>query len=331
MPLDLEKYFNKIGIPKQLWAGLNPSVESLYFIVNKHVMAIPYQNFSLFFREKPIDMSVFALEKRLIHQNQGGMCYETSELLYHALSALKFNVRRTPAFILNNKPFNKDAASNHNVSIAIVENKFFLIDVGFGYNSLRYPLELNLNETYETSLFQNERYQLINAHDYLQLNIFQDNAWFSLYRINKPLEFIDFQNTLKNYHHLLDFKGFIPIRDSYIKAGVITSSGRECFHFEPRKESPPYSFRTTITSKTEKTKRYTQFIEFKKDLISTLDIQPLPDSKKIIEYETSEMQSALLRNTKKLIFSIKSKPSICFIAGLGSGAFLYDSCTRRKP
>ncbi len=270
MPFNLEKYLHKIGIPRSLSIKLKPSVETLYFIVNKHVMTIPYQNFSLFFKEEPIDMSIAALEKRLIDHNQGGMCYENSELLYHALLSLGFSIKRVSAFVLNNKPFDEATPSTHNISMVNCEKKFFLIDVGFGYNSLRYPLELDFNKTQESSIFINENYQVINTHHFIQLNVFQNDDWFSLYQFKKPLEFIDFNDTIKNYHALLNFNGCIPIRDSYIKAGLITPQGRECFHFEPKPGSTPFSFRKTIVFGKEKTKYYNRFLDFKNDLMSTL-------------------------------------------------------------
>ena len=331
MPLMLEKYFDKIGIPAQFFVGLRPSVESLYFIVNKHVMAIPYQNFSLFFKEKPIDMSVSSLTERLVHQKQGGMCYEHSELLYHALLSLGFDVRRVPAFILNNKPFDASMPSAHNISIVLLEKKFFLIDVGFGYNSLRYPLALDLDKTQEISLFKNEQYQLVHADRYVQLNVLQNNNWFSLYRMKKPFEFIDFHNTESNYHTLLQFPGCMPIRDSYIKAGMITPQGRECFHFEPKKGTKPLAFRTTIVFGKENTRHYDRFVDFKKDLTATLGIQPLPGSQKLLEYEALEMGPRLWGTAKKFGASTKSKPAIIFTAGLGIGAFLYDAYSKMKP
>ncbi len=59
----LNKYLNVIGVPEQLKTTLTPSVETLYFIANKHVMAVPYQNFSLFSKQA-IDLSIESLEKK---------------------------------------------------------------------------------------------------------------------------------------------------------------------------------------------------------------------------------------------------------------------------
>ena len=92
-----DAYFKFIGIPDHL--ALKPSVETLYFVANKHVTSIPYQNFHFHHKDrKPVGMSLQALKERLIDQNIGGMCFETNELMFYALEHLGFNVSRVPAF-----------------------------------------------------------------------------------------------------------------------------------------------------------------------------------------------------------------------------------------
>ena len=229
---DLEQYFEVLGIPEQLGATLRPSLATLYFLANKHVMAIPYQNFDLF-AKKDIDLSIEGIKRRLLGQKQGGMCYETSELLFYALETLGFQVKRIPVFPLNNQPFNPDMPSTHNILIVSIEEKHFLVDVGYGYNSLRYPLELRFEPLQEMNMLANEYYQLIRTNEYYQLNLNIKNHWFSLYRFSISLQPIDKQQTDENCRMLLSLPPIVPVRDTYIKIGRLTNDGRIGFHYEP--------------------------------------------------------------------------------------------------
>lgn len=208
------------------------------------------------------------------------MCYETSELLYYALQAIGFDARRVAAFPLNNKPFDPQMPSTHNTTVVSVENRFFLADVGYGYNSFRYPLELNLGTSVETTLFTGERYLLTEGADYYQINMWQDDSWFSLYRFSRPIQYIDHQKTVENYHRLLEYKGCVPIRDLYLKSGIVTDTGRSCFHFEPREDSSLYAYQTKVTYGKPSIQTYGQSSSFKKDLESQLKMRmhPLPST-----------------------------------------------------
>ena len=64
------------------------------------------------------------------------MCYETSDLFYDVLLKLGFSCKRIKAYPLNGKPYNPNAPSSHNIIIADLNKKLFLIDVGYGNNSI---------------------------------------------------------------------------------------------------------------------------------------------------------------------------------------------------
>ena len=77
------------------------------------------------------------------------MCYESCELMYNTLTHIGFNVIRIPTVVLKGTTYHPDIPNTHNILIVEVDNKKFLIDIGFGYNSLRYPLECTLQKTEE--------------------------------------------------------------------------------------------------------------------------------------------------------------------------------------
>jgi arylamine N-acetyltransferase len=260
MSFDLTEYLIAIGLPEQLAPPLNPSVETLYLVVNRHVMSIPYQNFELFLKQKP-DLSAQQLQQSLVRDKLGGMCYQTSELLYHALREIQFDVKVIPAFPLNNKAFNPDVPSTHNILLIEIGEQSFLADVGYGYNSLRYPIKLKPDQSQEITLAPNEKYQLLCGEDYYQLNLDLKGSWFTLYRFDRPIQTINSERTLSNCNELLTYAGQIPIRDTYVKVSKLTNEGRIGFHLEPRAESI-VAYKMVIKGSNEVKDPYTSIRDF---------------------------------------------------------------------
>lgn len=215
------------------------SISLLYAIVSQHVQNIPYHNCGIYKATSLLDISLEQLQDRLLYQKLGGMCYETSELLWYALNHFGFEVSRTPTFVLNNKPFNKDVPSTHNILIVNFEENKYLIDVGFGYNSIREPLKLSFLITEKTTTSQNEQYLLSCESDYYELSMYIQGELSTFYRFNKAIdsnkpEVIDIEQTLYNYYSLINYEGVIPIRDNIIKFGKTTESGRIGYSYDPQ-------------------------------------------------------------------------------------------------
>lgn len=267
--IDMTKYLNKIQVNNHI-SDLNPSLQNLNLLTNKHVTNIPYQNFAIYFRTTP-DISPISLEKKLLDNNEGGMCYETSELLFNALESLNFDVKRVPAFPLNNKPFNPNIPSSHNILLVTIDHEKFLIDVGYGNNSIRYPLKFTFDQTEEIEPFPNEQYQLLSSTDYYQLNLKINNEWASLYRFNRPLQFIDFNETRDNMHNMFAYKGMLPIRDLYLKASILTDTGRIGFYVEPE-NSIASAYKSSISENEMNKKTYSNSEEFINDLLNNTGI-----------------------------------------------------------
>ena len=274
----LSQYFEYIGIPPQFIRELIPTIETLFFIVNKHVSTIPYHNIRIFFKEPPVDLSLSALMQRILVEKEGAMCYETAELLYQMLASIGFNIQRVPAFPLQNQPHNPEMPSTHIVLVADINQRLFLIDAGFGYNSLRYPIEFKPNVTSESSIFIGEKYQIIDSGNYYQLNSWQDSNWYSLYRFNKPLEFLDYNRTIESYRNFMTLKTSVPIRDLYIKAGLVTEQGRECFHYEPKQNLKAIAIQKQICMGRETLYEFSNFDIFYEKLTTSLHLKPIPIS-----------------------------------------------------
>jgi len=237
----LSDYFRLVGIPEDL--SLKPSVKTLYFVVNKHATHIPYQNIHFHYKERrTVSLSLQAIKEKLIDQAEGGMCFESSELMFHALTHLGFNVIRVPGFTLNNLELDPLMPPIHNVLVAKIDGRQFLIDIGFGYNGMRYPMEFTFEKTEELALTAYEKYQLVCNEDHYIMCMWIKGEWFKLYQFDRPVKVIDNSITAENYRLLFESPLDIAIRDKYIKIGKMTDEGRIGFHYEPRVR-PFHAFR----------------------------------------------------------------------------------------
>ncbi len=228
-----EAYFKLIGIPANL--TLKPSVETLYFVVNKHAISFPYQNFHFHHKDrKALGMTLEALTERMIDQNVGGMCFETNELMYYALEHLGFNVSRVAAYALNGGEHNPATPSSHIFCHVEIDERRFLVDIGYGYNAIRYPLEFTFNKTEEVEITPYEKYKLVPFEDHYVLYVWIKDEWYSFYRFENPIKVIDESIATGNYNTVIESPLFIPIRDKILRAGRMTNEGRVGIYYEPK-------------------------------------------------------------------------------------------------
>jgi arylamine N-acetyltransferase len=82
-----------------------------------------------------------------VKERLGGNCYEISEFLYHALEFFGFETYRVPAWVNNGAPHDPSKPSAHNITIVRLNGDLYLLDSGFNYNSLRFPIKLGFDKT----------------------------------------------------------------------------------------------------------------------------------------------------------------------------------------
>lgn len=213
--------------------SLSLDEESLKRLTFGHVSHIAYQNQTIYNR-LPLDLEANNLVKKLVVRKEGGMCYETSDLFYNVLIKLGFSAKRIKAYPLNGKPYNPKAPSSHNIIMVELNKKLFLIDVGYGNNSIRYPVDFDFEKTGIKKVFPGETYQLEVYDNYYQLNIEIKGKFESMYRFDRPFDEINVEETLDNMKKILEFEGMMPIRDLYLKSSILTKEGKTGFYAEPK-------------------------------------------------------------------------------------------------
>eukprot|EP01054_Gregarina_sp_Poly1_P006417 Gregarina_sp_Poly_1__6416@NODE_3421_length_1107_cov_26_750000_g2165_i0_p1_GENE_NODE_3421_length_1107_cov_26_750000_g2165_i0NODE_3421_length_1107_cov_26_750000_g2165_i0_p1_ORF_typecomplete_len210_score29_92Acetyltransf_2/PF00797_17/2_6e21DUF553/PF04473_12/0_0071ToxPLDMTX/PF15645_6/0_17ToxPLDMTX/PF15645_6/1_4e03_NODE_3421_length_1107_cov_26_750000_g2165_i0282911 len=165
----------------------------------------------------------------------GGMCYENQTLMFYALKELGFEVSLVQAFP-GEGPFAQTDQSTHAILIVALNDKRLLVDVGYGYYSIRSPLELDFDSTVGTSQaiqLECEKYQFVIGETYYQMYMWSETKhWVPLFRFSRPLSPVSLECIQKDCTALA--VSDCPIRRKYIKAGLLLSDGRVGFHFEPK-------------------------------------------------------------------------------------------------
>ena len=227
---NLDLYLKFIDVKKE---SLSLNEESLKNLIFGHVSHIAYQNQTIYNR-LPLNLEPNSLIEKLIINKEGGMCYETSDLLFNILKQLGFSAKRIKAYPLNGKPYNPKAPSSHNIIIVDLNSKLFLVDVGYGNNSIRYPVDFDFEKTNVKEVFPGENYKFEVNDTYFQLNILIKGKYESMYRFDKPFDEINVEETLENMKKILEFEGMMPIRDLYLKSSILTKEGKIGFYAEPK-------------------------------------------------------------------------------------------------
>lgn len=264
--INIKKYLSVIGIKNDVI--LEPTYETLKLVVNKQIKSIPFQSFDLY-AGKAQDLSPCGLQQRLLNQKNGGVCNEINELLYNALCIFGFDVKRIPAYPLYNKPYNNLTIPYHNQLLVNINHKLFLIDVGIGHYGTRYPVEFSFEKTEEQEIFPGEKHQLICANDHYLFRTQIKGEWISLFRIDRPLRFVDIKQTMLNQQK----QGCIEKNNprASCKAMLLTEHGYIIFYIKP-KQSILSAYRVCVHNGKENKKSYNTYKEFADDIFKNIGL-----------------------------------------------------------
>lgn len=149
MPQDqLEHYLNTLGVQRR-----PPSVEALCELVQAHMLRVPFENISKLYYKQQGRRSLPSLDQFLTgidRFNFGGTCYSNNYYLYQLLANLDYQIVLCGADMSN--------PDVHVVSLVIVEQREYLVDVGYAAPFLT-PLPRDLTTDYMIAL-GHDRYVL---------------------------------------------------------------------------------------------------------------------------------------------------------------------------
>lgn len=157
MGFDLAGYLDRIGYQGSASADL----DTLREVVAAHGRSIPFENLDPLLGIPVADLSADALTDKLVTRRRGGYCYEHNGLLGYALDELGYGVDRLAGRVVWMKePDAPLPALTHNVLAVTVPGEAgrFLVDVGFGGQTLSSPIRLQTGAVQQT---RHEPYRLI--------------------------------------------------------------------------------------------------------------------------------------------------------------------------
>jgi arylamine N-acetyltransferase len=186
---DLDGYFNRIGYP----GAAEPTVDTLHALVAAHNGAIPFENLDPLLGIPVVDLGPVALTDKLVRRRRGGYCYEQNGLMGFALEQLGFGVERLAGRVVWMNRSDALPAQTHQalaVTVPGIDGRF-LVDVGFGGQTLSSPIRLETDTVQQT---RHEPYRLRAHGEGLMLEAQIRAEWQPLYMFTtRPQPRIDLE------------------------------------------------------------------------------------------------------------------------------------------
>lgn len=174
--MDVDTYCSRIG-----YVGpRTPTFEVLKALALHHPQAIPFENVSVAAGGVP-DLSMDALQAKLVRGGRGGYCYEQNSLLQAALTEIGFLVTGLSARVRYRLPPELETPRSHMVLCVDLPEGRFLVDAGFGGLTLTSPVMLHRHEPQPTS---HETVRLVAAGSDQLLQARIAGQWVDVYRFD---------------------------------------------------------------------------------------------------------------------------------------------------
>ena len=177
MTLDLSGYFDRINYD----GPAAPNLEVLQALMTAHTGSIPFENLDPLMGVPVDDLSPQALTDKLVSRRRGGYCYEQNGLLGYALAEIGFRVRRLAGRVVWMQPPDTPLGAQTHTVLAVTfpgSQGSFLVDVGFGGQTLTSPIRLQTGNAQQTT---HEPYRLNDRGDGLVLQALIRDEWQPLY------------------------------------------------------------------------------------------------------------------------------------------------------
>ncbi|CAL2095935.1 N-hydroxyarylamine O-acetyltransferase [Tenacibaculum sp. 190524A02b] len=208
-----EKYLERIKFQDTVTV----SYESLKAIHRAQHLTIPFENFDICLG-RSINLEPMDIVNKLIDRKRGGYCFELNGLLLMALNSFGFDARPLLSRVhVTGKPTGR----GHQMTLVTIEEKKWIVDLGFGSNSPLLPIPLVFNKVIS---YENNSYRLIDSKLYgYMLQKKEIEEWKDLYSFD--LSFIydgdieygnHFSSTSKNSFFTNKRVAAIPVKNGII-------------------------------------------------------------------------------------------------------------------
>lgn len=186
--ISLDAYRARIGYD----GPLRPDFDTLAAIHRLHSRAIPFENLNPLLG-LPVLLDAASLQRKLVEGGRGGYCFEHNLLLAHVLRQIGFEVTTLAARVMWNLPAEVVRPRTHMLLAVALEGEQWLVDGGFGGNTLTGPLRLGVEGPQQTPL---ERFRLLREGADVTMQVEVNGEWQSMYRFDlQPHHQVDYELT----------------------------------------------------------------------------------------------------------------------------------------
>ena len=184
MALDIGPYLQRVG-----YAGaLSATLETLRQLQFAHAQRIPFENLDILLG-RPVLLDHESIWNKLVVNGRGGYCFEQNRLFATVLENLGFQVTCLAGRVQMGSQ--KIRPRTHMLLMVHLGGEDWLADVGFGGESLFYPLRFKVDEVQPQFGW---RYRITAQRDYYTLQSMRPAGWFDLYRFTlEPRHPIDYE------------------------------------------------------------------------------------------------------------------------------------------
>ncbi len=183
---DLATYLDHIGFTGEPRGDL----ATLRAVVLAHALAIPFENLDALTGRR-VSLEPADVERKLLAQRRGGWCFEQNLLLGNALRALGFPVVDLAARVVWGRAADAVAARTHRVLKVEAEGREWIVDAGFGGQTLTGVLDLASEQPQATP---HEPFRLRRLGGEYLMESLVAGEWLPMFRFDlHPQQAIDFE------------------------------------------------------------------------------------------------------------------------------------------
>ena len=195
-----------------------PKLDTLKALHHAQLYTIPFENFDIQLGQG-IDLSPEAIFEKLVYQKRGGYCFELNGLFLMALKTFGFEVR---PLLGRTHVTGIPSGRGHQIELVTIEGRQWIADVGFGADTPRVPIPLELNQP---TIRDGQKVRLVDAdHFGIMLQTEKEDEWIDLYSFDLSHVFpadIDYGNHYTSTHPSSLFV-FARVAALPVENGVIT-------------------------------------------------------------------------------------------------------------
>ncbi len=190
----LKKYFERTNYNSEI----NAHISTVSEIMRCQLFSVPFENLDVQ-AGKIVSLVPEEIVEKILVRNRGGYCYEVNGLFAMALAELG-----VPYIFVAARPmiYPVRRPKTHMAIVAEVDGEKWLIDLGFGSNSIRKPMRLDVTDVEVQQ--DADRFMLSKTDESkYRLKAFVEGEWVNQYEFDLyPQEWIDFvpANHLNSTH-----------------------------------------------------------------------------------------------------------------------------------